>query len=348
MKVSATPSHATAPSAPFYNESRKMKVLVTGAAGFVGYHVARRLAGTNRCEVLGVDNLNDYYSVELKRARLAELTQLDNFRFVQADFADAVAFQGIYSHFKPDYVIHLGAQAGVRYSMENPAAYVHSNLAGFLSVLEACRRLPPKHLVFASSSSVYGAGAKVPFREDDDTDQPISFYGATKKSNELMAHSYAHLHGLMITGLRFFTVYGPWGRPDMAPTIFSQAIRAGTPIRLFNHGKSRRDFTYVDDIVDGVVKVLLYPPTPLPVPPFRIFNLGHHRPVEVLLFVRMLEQLLGQTAKIELLPPQPGDMIETCASIDRLQAAIGFTPRVSLEDGLRHFTDWFKTYYRHP
>ena len=202
--------------------------------------------------------------------------------------------------------------------------------------------------MFASSSSVYGAGAKVPFHEDANTDHPISFYGATKKSNELMAHSYAHLHGLMITGLLFFTVYGPWSRPDMAPTIFSKAICEGTPIKLFNHGKSRRDFTYVDDIVDGVVKVLLYPPASPPVPPFRIFNIGHNRPVEVLLFVRMLEQLLGGTAKIELLPPQPGDMIETCASIERLQAAIGFTPRVSLEDGMRHFTGWFKTYYGHP
>ena len=195
-----------------------MKVLVTGAAGFIGYHVARRLAGTNRCDVLGVDNLNDYYSVELKRARLAELAQLEGFRFVQADFADAAAFGGIHANYRPDYVIHLGAQAGVRYSMENPAAYVHSNLAGFLSVLEACRKLPPKHLVFASSSSVYGAGATVPFHEDANTDRPISFYGATKKSNELMAHSYAHLHGLNVTGLRFFTVYGPWSRPDMAPT----------------------------------------------------------------------------------------------------------------------------------
>lgn len=323
-----------------------MKVLVTGAAGFIGYHVARRLAETKRCDVLGIDNLNDYYSVDLKRARLAELEKLEDFRFVKTDFAEAEAFNGIYSHFKPDYVIHLGAQAGVRYSSENPAAYARSNLDGFLNVLEACRRLPPKHLVFASSSSVYGAGAKVPFSESDDTDQPISFYGATKKSNELMAHSYAHLHGFMITGLRFFTVYGPWCRPDMAPILFAKAISAGTPIKLFNQGQNRRDFTYIDDIVDGVVKVLLYPPAESPIPPFRIFNIGHNRPVEVVLFVQMLEQLLGKKAVVELAPPQPGDMIETCASIDRLRDAIGFEPKVTLEEGLRHFVDWFNAYYK--
>jgi UDP-glucuronate 4-epimerase len=323
-----------------------MKVLVTGAAGFIGHHVARRLAETKRCDVLGIDNLNDYYSVELKRARLAELGRWENFRFVQADFGDATAFAGIYASFRPDYVIHLGAQAGVRYSLENPAAYVHSNLTGFLNVLEACRRAPPKHLVFASSSSVYGAGATVPFREDDNTDRPISFYGATKKSNELMAHSYAHLHGLAITGLRFFTVYGPWSRPDMAPILFARAICDDAPIKLFNHGRNRRDFTYVDDVVDGVVKVLLYPPAELPVPPFRLFNIGHHRPVEVVLFVRMMEELLGRKARVELLPPQPGDMIETCASIDRLQAAIGFAPKVTLEDGLKQFVSWFRDYYK--
>ena len=323
-----------------------MKVLVTGAAGFIGHHVARRLAETQRCDVLGIDNLNDYYSVELKRARLAELEKWENFRFVQADFGDAAAFAGIYASFRPDYVIHLGAQAGVRYSLENPAAYVHSNLTGFLNVLEACRRAPPKHLVFASSSSVYGAGATVPFREDDATDRPISFYGATKKSNELMAHSYAHLHGLTITGLRFFTVYGPWSRPDMAPILFARAICDGTPIKLFNHGRNRRDFTYVDDVVDGVVKVLLYPPAELPVPPFRLFNIGHHRPVEVVLFVRMMEELLGRKAQVELLPPQPGDMIETCAAIDRLHAAIGFAPKVTLDEGLREFVSWFHSYYK--
>jgi UDP-glucuronate 4-epimerase len=322
-----------------------MKVLVTGAAGFIGYHVARRLAESKRCEVLGIDNVNDYYAVELKRARLAELERLEDFRFVRSDFADAAAFSGIYSHFKPDYVIHLGAQAGVRYSAENPAAYARSNLDGFLNVLESCRRAPPKHVVFASSSSVYGAGATVPFSENDNTDRPISFYGATKKSNELMAHSYAHLHGLMITGLRFFTVYGPWCRPDMAPILFAKAISEGKPIKLFNEGRNRRDFTYVDDIVDGVVKVLLYPPPEPPVPPFRLFNIGHNRPVEVVLFVRMLEELLGRKAVVELAPPQPGDMIETCANIDRLRDAIGFSPKVSLEEGLRHFVEWFRGYY---
>ncbi len=362
-----------------------MKVLVTGAAGFIGYHVARRLAETKKCEVLGVDNVSDYYDVALKRARLAELAKIaervdakdsgvaaksfETFRFLQADFADAEKFGGLVAHFKPDYVVHLGAQPGVRLSMEQPAAYTRSNLDGFASVLEACRRTPPRHVVFASSSSVYGAGAKAPFREDDNTDQPISYYGATKKANEVMAHSYAHVHGLNITGLRFFTVYGPWGRPDMAPTLFARAICEGKPLKLFNAGKNLRDFTYVDDIVDGVVKVLLYPEarqSAAPVataatraagltsakqsegtnPPLRIFNVGHHRPVETILFVRMLEELLGKKAAVEHLPPQPGDMFETCADLARIQAAIGFAPKVPLEDGLRRFVEWFRGYYR--
>lgn len=323
-----------------------MKVLVTGAAGFIGYHVARRLAGSKRCEVLGVDAIGDYYDPALKHARLAELAKLEDFRFVQGDFADAEKFAALVAHFKPHYVVHLGAQPGVRYSMENPAAYRHSNLDGFSSVLEACRRTPPKHLVFASSSSVYGAGAKAPYREDDNTDQPVSFYGATKKANEVMAHSYAHVHGLNITGLRFFTVYGPWGRPDMAPTIFARAISEGKPLKLFNHGKNLRDFTFVDDIVDGVVKILLYPPAERPAPPMRIFNLGHHRPVETLLFVRMMEELLGKKAAVELLPPQPGDMFETCADLTRVQAAIDFAPKVPLEEGLKRFVEWFRGYYK--
>ncbi len=323
-----------------------MKVLVTGAAGFIGYHVSRRLAETKRCDVLGVDNLGDYYDVALKNARLAELAPLEKFRFLQADFADAEKFAALVAHVQPDYLVHLGAQPGVRYSLENPGAYTHSNLVGFASVLEACRRTPPKHLVYASSSSVYGAGATSPFAEDDDTDQPTSFYGATKKANELLAHSYARTHGLNVSGLRFFTVYGPWGRPDMAPTLFARALSEGKPLKLFNHGKNLRDFTYVDDIVDGVVRVLLYPPAQTPVPPARIFNLGHNRPVETLLFVKMLEQLLGRPAQLELLPPQTGDMLETCADLTRVTAAVGYTPKVPLEEGLRRFVEWFKTYYR--
>lgn len=323
-----------------------MKVLVTGAAGFIGYHVARRLAETKRCEVMGVDSLNDYYDVGLKRARVAELAPLEGFRFLQADFADGEKFAGLVAHLEPDYVVHLGAQPGVRYSMENPPAYTRSNLDGFASVLEACRRTPPKHVVFASSSSVYGAGAKPPFAETDNTDQPVSYYGATKKANELMAHSFAFSHGLNVTGLRFFTVYGPWGRPDMAPTIFARSIVEGRPLRLFNQGRNLRDFTYVDDIVDGVVKVLLYPPSERPSPPSRIFNLGHHRPVETLLFVRMLEELLGRKAEVELLPAQPGEMFETCADLSRVQAAIGFTPKVPLEEGLKRFVEWFRGYYK--
>jgi UDP-glucuronate 4-epimerase len=323
-----------------------MKALVTGAAGFIGYHVSRRLAESKQCEVLGIDNLNDYYSVDLKQARLVELEKLEDFRFVRSDFSDASAFSALYQQFKPDYVVHLGAQAGVRYSTENPAAYVQSNITGFLNVLEACRARPPKRLVFASSSSIYGAGAKLPFSEDQITDQPISFYGATKKSNELMAYSYAHLHKLRITGLRFFTVYGPWGRPDMSPVLFSKAITEGKPLKLFNEGKSLRDFTYIDDIVDGVLKVLLYPPAEPVVPPYQVFNLGHHRPVEMRLFVQMLEKMLGREAQLELLPAQPGDLPETCASIDRVKAAVGFEPKVSLEDGLQKFVEWFKAYYK--
>jgi UDP-glucuronate 4-epimerase len=323
-----------------------MKVLVTGAAGFIGHHVARRLAETKRCEVLGVDNLSDYYDVALKRARLAALNACDEFRFLQADFAEAEKFPALVAHFKPDYLVHLGAQPGVRYSMENPGAYTRNNLDGFATVLEACRRTPPKHLVFASSSSVYGAGAKAPFKEEDNTDQPVSYYGATKKANELMAHSYALNYGLNITGLRFFTVYGPWGRPDMAPTLFARAILEGQPLRLFNAGRNLRDFTYIDDVVDGVIKVLLYPPLQPPSPPVRIFNLGHHRPVETLLFVRMLEQLLGKTARTELLPAQPGDMVETCADLTRIQSAINFSPKVPLEEGLSRFVAWFRDYYR--
>jgi UDP-glucuronate 4-epimerase len=352
-----------------------VKILVTGAAGFIGMHVCQKLASAKRCEVLGLDNLNDYYSVELKRARLAGLEKFEGFRFVHADFAAAAAFGGIFKNFQPDYVIHLGAQANVRYSAQNPAAYLQSNLVGFGNVLEACRAHPPKHAVFASSSSVYGASAKVPFAEDDDTSHPLSVYGATKKSNEVLAHSYAHLFGLNLTGLRFFNVYGPWGRPDTAPTLFASAICEGRPIDLYAGGKQLRDFTYIDDVVDGIVKMLLYPPalsqsrgpsneparptpsahstssgqaaSPSNPPSFRIFNLGHHRPVEVMLFVRMLEQLLGRPAQLNLLPAQPADVPVTCASLDRVSAAIGYAPKTPLEEGLKHFVEWFQSYYGH-
>jgi len=323
-----------------------MRVLVTGAAGFIGFHVCHRLATSQKCEVLGVDNLNAYASIGLKRARLAELEKLEGFRFVKADFADATAFAGLQEGFRPDYVVHLGAQTGVRYSLENPAAYVHSNLDGFASVLEAARRRPPKHLVFASSSSVYGADARVPFREDDDAGRPLSFYAATKKAGEAMAYSYAHTHGLNLTGLRFFTVYGPWGRPDMTPMLFARAIRDGTPLRLFNHGRYLRDFTYVDDIVDGVLKVLTHPfavaPGEKAAPPWRMFNLGHQQPVEMRVFVQMLESLLGRQAHVELLPPLSTEMPATCADLSRIHAAVGYEPKVTLEDGLRRFVDWFQ------
>lgn len=322
-----------------------MKVLVTGAAGFIGFHLCQRLASSENCNVLGVDNLNSYASVELKRARLAELEKLNNFRFVQADFADLATFGGIHEHFQPDYVAHLGAQTGVRYSLENPAAYVHSNLDGFASLLEAVRRRPPTHLVFASSSSVYGADAAVPFREDNCTGHPLSFYAATKQANEAMAYSYAHTHGLNLTGLRFFTVYGPWGRPDMTPILFARAICTGQPVQLYNHGRYQRDFTYIDDIVDGVLKVLLHPPREKPVPPSQIFNLGHHHPVGMMHFVQLLESLLGRKARLELLPPLETEMAETCADLTRVHAAFGYSPKVALEDGLTRFVEWFKKYY---
>jgi UDP-glucuronate 4-epimerase len=321
-----------------------MRFLITGTAGFIGFNLARRLLAGGH-EVQGVDALTPYYDVELKKKRHAALAGSNRFTAHIANIEDAKKFEAIHAGAAPDVVVHLAAQAGVRYSLENPAAYVHSNLLGFTNVLEACRRRPPKHLVYASSSSVYGAGARPPFAEDANTDQPLSFYGATKKCNEVMAHSYAHLHGLSVTGLRFFTVYGPWGRPDMAPTIFARAISEGRPLTLFNQGKNLRDFTYVDDIVDGLLKVLLHPPVERPTPPCRIFNLGHNRPVETLLFVRMLERLLGRPALIELTGPQPGDMRETCADLTCIHAAVGYKPQVPLEEGLRRFVAWYRSYY---
>ena len=333
-----------------------MKVLVTGAAGFVGSHVCQRLlASPGSPEVLGIDNVNDYYPVALKQARLARLEGREGFRFVRTDFADASALHPLLAAFKPDYIVHLGAQAGVRYSLTHPEAYVHSNLVGFANILEAARRNPPKHLVFASSSSVYGAGVPTPFREDA-VSEPLSFYAATKRANEHMAFSYAHVHGLRCTGLRFFTVYGPWGRPDMTPIMFARAILAGETIKLWNHGKYRRDFTYIDDIVDGILKLALSPRPPAPeqaaggtaqppAAPYDVFNIGNHRPVEMLLFVQMLESLLGRKANIELLPPQPTEMPETCADLARIKAAVGYVPKTSLEEGLRRLVEWVRGYY---
>ncbi|MBL9207850.1 MAG: NAD-dependent epimerase/dehydratase family protein [Opitutaceae bacterium] len=323
-----------------------MKVLVTGAAGFIGYHVCRRLAESRRCEVIGIDNLSDYYSVDLKRARLTELAGFEDFRFVQLDFSDAAKLGGLWAQLRPDYVVHLGAQANVRHSVDHPAAYVQSNLVGFFNILEAARAHPPKHLVYASSSSVYGGLLATPFRESDDTSRPLSFYGATKKSNEVMAHSYAHLYGLRLTGLRFFNVYGPWGRPDTAPTLFSRRIFADEPIDLFAEGQNRRDFTYIDDVADGLMKALLYPPATWPAPPYRIYNLGHHRPVEVRLFVDMLASVIGKKAKLNLLPAQAADVPETSASLDAVEAAYGYHPKTSLEEGLRAFVEWYRRYYQ--
>jgi len=344
-----------------------MKILVTGAAGFVGSHVCQRLLATpGRAEVLGIDNVNDYYPVALKEARLARLEGREGFRFVRADFADTPALHTLVTGFKPDYIVHLGAQAGVRYSLTHPEAYVHSNLVGFANILEAAHRHPPKHLVFASSSSVYGAGVPTPFREDA-VSEPLSFYAATKRANEHMAYSYAHVHGLRCTGLRFFTVYGPWGRPDMTPILFARAILAGETIKLWNYGKYRRDFTYIEDIVEGILALTLSPRPAVSVPlagagaaatgsaseqsavppaaPYDVFNIGNHRPVEMLLFVQMLESLLGKKANVELLPPQPTEMPETCADLTRIKAAVGYEPKTSLEDGLRRLVEWVREYY---
>ena len=317
-----------------------MKVLVTGAAGFIGFHVCQRLALSNQCEVLGVDNLNDYASLELKRARLVELEKLAGFRFVRADFADASAFAGLHGQFGPDYVVHLGAQTGVRYSLENPAAYVHSNLDGFASVLEAARRRPPKHLVFASSSSVYGANARVPFREDDDAGPPLSFYAATKMANEAMAYSYAHSFGLNLTGLRFFTVYGPRQRPDMAIHKFTALIDEGKPVPFYGDGSTERDYTYISDIIDGVTAAV---DTDFG---FEIINLGESRTTSLTELVRIIEECLGKKAKLKKLPMQAGDVLRTCADVSKARHLLGYKPSTKVRDGVSEFVKWYKDVVR--
>ncbi|MHA7815662.1 MAG: NAD-dependent epimerase [Pseudohaliea sp.] len=338
-----------------------MKILVTGIAGFIGFHVARALLARGD-RVIGVDNLNDYYDVQLKRDRLAALNpgageQLET---VELDIADAAALRSLVADEGPDAVIHLAAQAGVRYSLENPHAYTHSNINGFLSVLEACRHHPVKHLVYASSSSVYGLNAHLPFSVHDNVDHPVSLYAATKKANELMAHSYAHLYGIPTTGLRFFTVYGPWGRPDMAYFLFTRAILEGSPIKVFNGGEMARDFTYVDDIVEGVVRVLDRPATADPdwsaaapdpgrsCAPYRVFNIGNNRPVRLLDFIETIEAALGREAVKDFQPMQPGDVTATCADIDALGAWTGYQPSTPLADGLSHFVAWYRDYYGQP
>jgi UDP-glucuronate 4-epimerase len=319
-----------------------MKVLVTGAAGFIGMHCAKRLLERGE-SVVGLDNLSPYYSVELKQARLAQLAAHAQFRFERLDLTDAAALGALFASFEPDAVLHLAAQAGVRYSLENPASYVQSNLVGFANLLEACRRHMPRHLVYASSSSVYGANPKLPWAETDNVDHPLSLYAATKKSNELTAHAYSHLFGLPCTGLRYFTVYGPWGRPDMSPMLFARAIMEGQPIRLFNHGDMQRDFTYIDDIVEGTLRALAKPATGTP--PHALYNIGNHLPVALPDYVAALERALGRKAVIELAPMQPGDVKATCADTRALAAAVGFAPATPLEEGLKRFAEWFRRYY---
>ena len=334
-----------------------MRVLVTGAAGFIGSHLSQRLLARGD-EVLGYDNLNPYYDPRLKQARLDKLLPLDGFGFVQASLEDRTALEAAFDQFKPQRVVNLAAQAGVRYSLENPQAYVESNIVGFLNILEACRHRGIEHLVYASSSSVYGANKKLPFAVEDSVDHPVSMYAATKKANELMAHTYSHLFGLPTTGLRFFTVYGPWGRPDMALFLFTRKILAGEPIDVFNHGHHTRDFTYVDDIVEGVIRTLDRVPGPDPAydpfnptpasstAPYRVYNIGNHQPVQLLRYIEVLEECLGRKAERNLLPLQPGDVPDTYADVSALQRDTGYSPSTSIETGVRRFVDWYRDFYR--
>jgi len=326
-----------------------MEFLVTGAAGFIGMHVAARLlqAGHN---VTGVDNLNQYYDVRLKQARLNVLQPYPNFRFLKIDLADREKVNELFGGGKFERVIHLAAQAGVRYSLENPHAYIQSNIVGFTNILEGCRHFPVKHLVYASSSSVYGTNKKLPFSVGDNVDHPISLYAASKKANELMAHCYSHLFRIPTTGLRFFTVYGPWGRPDMAIFSFTKAILEGTPIDVFNHGKMQRDFTYIDDIVEGVLMVADRPPAPCressPSPaPYKLYNIGNHQPVELMKLIEILEKCLGKTSRKNMLPMQPGDVLATFADVDDLMRDTGFRPATPIEVGLENFVRWYQSYY---
>ncbi len=331
-------------------------VLVTGAAGFIGFHLARRLLDRGDA-VVGLDNLNDYYDPALKRDRLAQLEGCDGFTFVRLDLEDREGVDALFRRFRPSRVVNLAAQAGVRYSIENPWSYIDANIQGFMSVLEACRHHGVEHLVYASSSSVYGLNTRMPFSVHHNVDHPVSLYAATKKANELMAHTYAHLYGIPTTGLRFFTVYGPWGRPDMALFKFTRAILAGEPIDVYNHGRMRRDFTYIDDIVEGVVRVLDRVPEPDPdwsgdapdpgssPAPYRLYNIGNNTPVELMEFIAAIEAALGRTARKRFLPMQPGDVPATYADVDDLVRDVGFRPATPLEEGIRRFVEWYRAYY---
>ncbi len=332
-------------------------ILVTGAAGFIGFHLARRLLHEGR-SVIGLDNLNDYYDPRLKEARCAELARFDGFSFVKGDIADRAGMAALFAEHRFPFVVHLAAQAGVRHSLTDPYAYVDSNLVGFANILEGCRHNGCRHLLYASSSSVYGANVRMPFSVHDNVDHPLSLYGATKKANELMAHAYSHLFALPTTGLRFFTVYGPWGRPDMAMWIFTAAILAGKPIKLFNGGDMRRDFTYIDDAVDAVVRLLERAPIATPggackapdpatsAAPWRVYNIGNNKPTELSEVVRLLEQAIGKKAERELMPMQPGDVPATYADIEALAREVGFKPATPIAEGIGRFVDWYRAYHR--
>ena len=334
-----------------------MRVLVTGAAGFIGSHLSERLLARGD-EVLGYDNLNAYYDPSLKEARLARLTPKDGFSFVRGSLEDRATLDAAFDDFKPQRVVNLAAQAGVRYSLENPHAYVDSNITGFLNILEACRHRGIEHLVYASSSSVYGANRKLPFAVEDSVDHPVSLYAASKKANELMAHTYSHLFNLPTTGLRFFTVYGPWGRPDMALFLFTRKILAGEPIDVFNHGRHTRDFTYIDDIVEGVIRTLdrvpgadpdydpLAPTPASSLAPYRVYNIGNHQPVELLRYIEVLEDCLGRKAEKRLLPLQPGDVPDTYADVEALSRDTGYSPSTPIETGVRRFAEWYRAFYQ--
>jgi len=355
MTIDSPQSSTLSPQRSVLSPQRS-RILVTGAAGFIGFHVSRRLLARGDV-VVGLDNLNDYYDVNLKQARLAQLKNQPEFRFVKMDLADRAGMADLFAGEQFDKVVNLAAQAGVRYSLKNPHAYIDSNISGFTNILEGCRHAGVAHLVYASSSSVYGANENMPFSVHDNIDHPISLYAASKKANELMAHAYSHLYGLPTTGLRFFTVYGPWGRPDMALFLFTRAMLAGQAIDVFNRGRMKRDFTYIDDIAEGVVRVLDRPASPNPNwdgkrpdpgssrAPWRVYNIGSNNPVELMAFIEAIEKALGLKAEKNLLPMQPGDVPATYADVDDLVRDIGYRPQTSIEDGIAAFVRWYREYY---